>query len=193
MQATIMHHGCEISFCDTDVVNCSEYGGNLNDDGGMNRYYSCHSFLIHNYGLTLAVVFAANEGDSLDIAVDAGKLDRFKVSDKDMADYGDTEEERDERLTYLGNASEAFDIESLDIIKLTNPPFSLVALFRAAANESVEAANVTHEKERSRLSRDLSYYQLMVESARENLRRGNPDGAMAALLRVEELIREEVR
>lgn len=193
MTATAKVHGCEISFSDSDVVNPTEYAYMVNDEGKLSHPYGMRPWLLHDHGFTLAVVFATCKGDAIDEAVDAGKLDRFKVADEDLSDYGDTEEERDERLSYLGNASEPFDIESLGVVELTNPPFSMVALFRAAANESVEAENVTDEKERRRLSRDLSYHQMMVESAIGNLRRNNPDGAMAALLRIGELVREEVR
>ena len=74
----------------------------------------------------LAVVFADCLQDALDIAADNGKLDRFRVTEEDAADYPD-----DEGLTFLGNASEAFDIESRGVEELPNPRFSFVALLSA--------------------------------------------------------------
>jgi hypothetical protein len=40
-----------------------------------------------------------------------------------------------ENISRLGNASEPFDVQALEIVELPNPPFSFVALFNAH-NES---------------------------------------------------------
>ena len=111
-----------ITFSDDDVVNPGDFipVGDYNPHG-------VRPFLLHDHGFTLAVVFASCLQDALDEAVDAGKLDRFQVSDAELGDYPN-----EEGLTYLGNAGEPFDIESLDVIELPNPPFSFAALFTAA-------------------------------------------------------------
>ena len=83
--------------------------------------------MLHDHGFVLAVVFADCLQDALDIAVDNDKLDRFQVTDNEMSDYPD-----EEGLSFLGNASEPFDIESLGAIELPNPKFSFVALFNAS-------------------------------------------------------------
>lgn len=117
LTATVNH----ISFTDADVVNPEDFV----PDGETNPY-NVHGYLLHDRGLTLAVVFADHFGDALDVAVDARKLDRFRVSEEDMGDYPD-----EEGLSFLGNASEPFDIEALGVEVLPNPRLSFVALFNA--------------------------------------------------------------
>lgn len=116
----------QITFTDTDVVNKDGY-----IPAGEYNPHNVRPFLLHDHGFTVAVVFAGSLQDALDEAVDAGKLDSFQVSDDDLADYGPDEE----AIVRLGNASEPFDVEALDVVELPNPPFSFVALF-TAHNES---------------------------------------------------------
>lgn len=112
----------QIKFADADIVNTDDFipAGDYNP-------HNVRPFLLHDHGFVIAIVFADNLQDALDIAVDSGKLDGFQVSENDLADYGPEEE----GLSRLGNASEAFDIETLDAIELPNPSFSFVALFNA--------------------------------------------------------------
>ena len=112
----------EIKFSDQDVVN----PGDFIPEGEFNPQ-KIRPWLIHDAGFTIAVVFASCEQDAFDEAADAGKLDPFLVSDSEMADYGPD----CEGLAYLGNASEPFDIQTLGIVELPNPPFSFVALFNS--------------------------------------------------------------
>ena len=79
-------------------------------------------------------MFADCLQDALDIAVDAGKLDSFKVSEDDLADYGPDED----GISRLGNAGEPFDIEALGVEELPTPPFNFVALFNAAQGQKTE-------------------------------------------------------
>jgi hypothetical protein len=111
----------QIKFTDDDVVNASDFipAGDYNP-------HKVRPFLLHDHGFVLAVVFADCLQDAIDIAADADKLDRYRVNEGDMSDYPD-----DEGVTFLGNASEAFDIEGLDAVELPNPPFSFTALFNA--------------------------------------------------------------
>src|SRR5262245_42436751 len=116
----------EITFSEADVVNPDDF---IPAEG-----YNPHKvrpWLLHDHGFVLAVVFADCLQDAIDIAVDAGKLDRYAVSEADLGDYGPEEE----GISRLGNAGEAFDIESLGALELPNPKFSFVALFNAHKQE----------------------------------------------------------
>lgn len=125
-QATVRLPYGEITFTDADVVNARDYV----PAGGYspNRV---RPFLLHDHGYTLAVVFADCLQDAIDEAADAGKLDRYRVSEEDMKDYGP----EGEGLAFLGNASEPFDLEALGVLELKNPPLSFVAIFTAAQKE----------------------------------------------------------
>jgi len=113
----------EITFTDADVVNPDQavYQGENN--------YGVRPWLLHDAGFVLAVVFADCLQDAIDEAVDADRLDRFMVSAEDMGDYPN-----EEGLSFLGNASEPFDIESLGYIELPIPARSFVAQLNASVN-----------------------------------------------------------
>ncbi len=72
----------DIRFTDADVINADAYipKGDYNPS-------NVRPFLLHDHGFVLAVVFADCLQDALDIAADAGKLDRYRVADADRADY----------------------------------------------------------------------------------------------------------
>lgn len=114
----------EIGFTDGDVVN-------LDDWIPANEYNPSRikPWLFHDHGFALAVVFASSLQDALDEAADAGKLDRYKISEEEFNARSD-ESDRD-TLDYLGNTSDPFDIESLGVVELPNPPRSFVAQFNA--------------------------------------------------------------
>lgn len=112
----------EIYFTDADVVNRDDF-----IPAGDSNPHKVRPWLIHDAGFTVAIVFASCEQDALDEAADAGKLDGFQVTESDMADYGPD----CDGLAFLGNAGEPFDIQTLDMIELPNPPFSFAALFAA--------------------------------------------------------------
>mgnify|MGYP000290361475 CR=1 FL=1 len=113
----------EVKFTDADVVNLDDWI----PDGEYNPH-KVRPFLLHDHGFVVCVVFASNLQDALDAAVDADKMDRFLIAEADYGDY-DIEGNADGRVTFLGNASEPFDIESLDYIELPNPKRSFVAQF----------------------------------------------------------------
>lgn len=121
-QATFRYLNYDFTFSDSDVVDYREW-----IPKGEYNPHNVRPFLLHDHGFTLAVVFASCLQDAIDAAVDAGKLDRFKLTEEDLKDY----EEDDDRIAYLGNAGEPFDIESLDVVELPNPPASFVACFNA--------------------------------------------------------------
>jgi hypothetical protein len=123
MKATHRVNCFEFSFDDEDVVNADEW-----IPKGEYNPHNVRPFLLHDHGFVVAVAFASSLQDAIDAAVDADKLDRFQVSEADIADYPN-----EEGLTFLGNASEPFDIEGLDVVELPNPPKqSFAAQFAAA-------------------------------------------------------------
>lgn len=116
----------EITFTDADVVNVDDY-----IPQGESNPHNIRPWLLHDHGFVVAVVFATRLQDALDKAADSDKLDRYLISNEDLDDYGSN----GDGITYLGNASEPFDIESLEAIGLPNPPFSFVTLFNAVSKQ----------------------------------------------------------
>jgi hypothetical protein len=117
----------QIKFSDADVVNAEEF-----IPAGAYNPNNIRPFLLHDHGFLICIIFASSLQDALDAAVDAGKLDSFLVDENDLADYGPDEE----GIARLGNASEPFDFQALDVVELPNPAFSFVALFNAMKDRS---------------------------------------------------------
>ena len=122
-----------IRFTDADVVNPRDYTA----EGDYNPH-RVRPWLLHDHGFVLAVVFASCEQDALDEAVDAGKLDRYMLDASDpqtRQDYGNSQPDGSwdwhDGVSFLGNAGEPFDIESLGMVELPTPPFSFCALLNA--------------------------------------------------------------
>jgi hypothetical protein len=111
----------QIKWSDEDVVNVRDF-----TPAGEYNPHNVRPWLLHDHGFTIAVVFADCLQDAIDIAVDEDKMDRFLIQESDMDDYTD-----EEGISYLGNASEPFDIEGLGIVELDNPKadLSFAALF----------------------------------------------------------------
>lgn len=84
------------------------------------------AWAFHDAGYILAIVFSEYPAycfqDALDTAIDADKLDRFQVTQEELTDYetGTDSEGYPEyhSIAFLGNASEPFNIESLDCLEL---------------------------------------------------------------------------
>jgi hypothetical protein len=142
-----------VKFTDKDVVEPSDFipKGDYNP-------HKVHPFLLHDHGFAVCVVFADSLQEALDKAVDEGKLDFLQIDpedDGDRSDYmtadpkemaGGLDPEcpeyvapdgtkywwKDDCPAFLGNASEPFDIESLGVEELPNPPYSWCAMFAAA-------------------------------------------------------------
>jgi hypothetical protein len=113
----------ELTFADADVVNADAF-----IPKGEYNPHNVRPWLLHDHGFCLAIVFASCLQDALDEVADSGRLDPFQVTDpSDLAN-----DEYMESVAYLGNASEPFDIASIDALELPNPPFSFTALFLAA-------------------------------------------------------------
>lgn len=115
----------DFQFSDEDFANPND----MIPAGEFNPH-NVRTFLLHDAGFVVAVVFADCLQDALDEAVDRGKLDRFQVSEAELKDY-ETGERSDvgsewapegypeyRGITHLGNASEPFDIESLDVVEV---------------------------------------------------------------------------
>jgi hypothetical protein len=123
----------KIKFEFADIVNPDEaisYYPEKDKDGKERPSFNphnLHAFVLHDAGFTVCVVWASNLQDALDEAVDKGKLDRFQVSESELTDYvtGKDSEGFDEYsgISFLGNASEPFDIEPLDVVEMTNAEF----------------------------------------------------------------------
>ena len=127
----IIANNFEWTFSDSDVVNP--------DDAIWAGDYNPHNkrlWLLHDHGFTICVVWADNLQDAIDEAVDHDKLDRYLVTEKEAADYGGDIYNCDS-LSYLGNAGEPFDIESLGYVEFLPPKMSLTAL----CGESVKAVS----------------------------------------------------
>lgn len=79
-------------------------------------------WILHDAGFVVGVVFADCLQDALDEAADKDCLDRFQVAESEMKDYqtGTDSEGNPEydRISFLGNASEPFDIEALDVVEV---------------------------------------------------------------------------
>lgn len=140
MQVSYAVDNLEYRFSDSDVANPDDW---IPANDGSNPH-NVRPWLLHDHGFTLAVVFASNLQDALDSAVDEGKLDRFQISPEDLRDdykYNwETGEAEYGSVALLGNASEPFDIESLGVVELPNPPRSFVAQFAAAFQKNCKTA-----------------------------------------------------
>lgn len=117
---------CGILFTDANVVNVGDWIPAAADGSRQYNPHNVRPWLLHDHGFAVCVVFASCEQDALDEAADAGKLDSYRVRGYEN-DYGDN----DDGFVYLGNASEPFDIESVGMVELHNPPLSFAALFAA--------------------------------------------------------------
>lgn len=132
MKTTIKINGLEFSFCDEDIANP--------DEMIAQHEYNPHSvrgWLLHDHGFTICVVFSDSLQNAIDEAVDCEKMDRYLI---DMEDDSESAQWRDyaknkndiwdcEGLSFLGNASKPFDIESLGYVEFPAPKMSIVRLY----------------------------------------------------------------
>ena len=115
-----------IKVSDTDVVNPDSF-----IPKGEYNPHNVRPWVLHDHGFVVAVVFADSLQDALDEAVDENKMDRYQIKQEDLKDYPD-----DEGITYLGNASEPFDIDTLQYLELDNPPAATFVQLLALAKEN---------------------------------------------------------
>lgn len=122
---------------DADIVNPDE-GATCGNDGEAGLY------AVHDAGFVVGAAFAANAQDALDEIADADKLDTWKLTEADWADYGYGDPEVDTvGVCHLGNAGDPYDIECLDVLVLAVPPVSWCACLEEVKEASVltQAAN----------------------------------------------------
>ena len=141
-----------ITFSDADIVE----GDGFDYFKGSYNPYMVHAFVLHDHGFVVAVVMASNLQDAIDYAVDADKMDRYLIdvnNQRERDDYmtndpakmaAGFDPECPERVidgvkywwkvepSFLGNASEPFDIETLQCEELPSIPFSWCAQYNAA-------------------------------------------------------------
>lgn len=121
-------NGYPMKIGDEDVVNPHALSM-------VSRGYKAHLF--HDHGVVLAVVIQEYDGytcqDALDEAIESGKLDRYKITEADRADYETETGDWNGWVSFLGNAGEPFDIESLGMFEIAIPPVTLCTVFRGAA------------------------------------------------------------
>lgn len=125
MQVTIEVRNLQLTFSDSDIVNPDEF-----IPAGEYNPHNVRPWLLHDHGFPVAVVFADSLQDALDIAVDACRMDRYQIQESDYDDYGINGE--DPTCSFLGNAGEPFDIDTLGYVELRNPAFSFCALWDIA-------------------------------------------------------------
>lgn len=120
--------------------------------------HNVRPWLLHDHGFVVAVVFASSLQDALDVATEDGHLDRYTVDLTDASvredyltpDFSEAEAgldrecaewtapdgtpywwRKDRQPAMLGNASEPFDISTLDYLEMPNPAWSFCSLFNA--------------------------------------------------------------
>lgn len=108
-------NGYEFTLDDKDVVNPDEF-----QDRSQRLYIAT------DHGFVLGAAFADNENDAIDELADAGKLDRFLISEEEADDY-----ENEDNISYLGNYCKPYDIESLQLYSFPIPKFSVMAQYAA--------------------------------------------------------------
>jgi len=106
----------QAEFTDADIINRDEFPELPGCETNI-------AWLFHDAGFVLAVVFAQTFQDALEIAAAKSKLDRFKVAEPDLAEYGPA----GDGLDFLGNPSEPFDLENLLSTTLPTTKFSFAA------------------------------------------------------------------
>lgn len=116
------------TFNECDVVNIDEWCA---DDTKYGM-----PWLIASSGITICIVFASNESDALDEACDNDKLDSLQVSQESFEkDY----ESDEDSISYLGNASEMFDLSFVTVTALDNPKLSFTACYEEMMKEKETA------------------------------------------------------
>jgi hypothetical protein len=84
-----------------------------------NYEYSTKAYLIHDAGFPICIVFASEEHEAIDIAVDAGKLEAYKLTLKEELEY--KQDGIESSITYCGDDVTPMDLDSLTIIELPHP------------------------------------------------------------------------
>jgi hypothetical protein len=139
MQIKIKTEHGMITVDDADIVCKSEHydiyeGTRAAIEPGYKPDNTVRCFAIHNEYGCIAVVFACNEDQALDDAVDAGKLDSCQIPESEVTSNDDGDfDDCGGNLTRLGNAGECFNMDGISMVEIPVPKFSLAGLLLAAA------------------------------------------------------------
>ena len=106
---------------DSDCV----LANNVTFEGEYNPYKT-RLWLIHNEYGYIAAVWADNEQDALDTAVDNGLLDSCLLSEEDLKDFDEDD------ICYLGNAGEPFDLQYIGMESLSTSSIPVSTLLKFA-------------------------------------------------------------
>ena len=117
MSITIKHQNYEYSLSEDDIINPDDYFSG----------YSDTLWILHDHGTVIGAWFGKSEQDCLDELADSGRLDRYMLTQEE---YDAWPEDKD--LTFLGNASEPFDLCQFDVNSIfsvkMSPPKVVVQL-----------------------------------------------------------------
>jgi len=113
-------NGVKVS--DADFVNVDDF-----IPAGEYNPHNVRLWVLHDHGFVVACVFADCLQDAVDIAVDENKMDRYQVTEDEAGDYGGNIYDS-ESLSYLGNAGEPFDIDTLQAFDVPSPEMSICKL-----------------------------------------------------------------
>lgn len=97
----------EITWTDVDVINIDDFE------------YAKSVYILHDHSFCVGVILANCLDEALDIAADAGKLERYEVTLPDP---------EDESISWLGNHSKPFDIDTISVVEMPTPKMSLAKL-----------------------------------------------------------------
>jgi hypothetical protein len=118
-----------------DVCNLSDALSYAPESGKKASFnpHGVRPIILSDHGQVVTVVFASNLQDALDEAVDQHKLDSYMIEEPGntntevkglpAADYPTLGTENEEGIARLGNASEPFDIENIDVEEMTCAAF----------------------------------------------------------------------
>jgi len=119
----------DIRFCDDDVVNPDDY-----DVGTAGKLFIFHERgNCRSIGVVIAEYPTFHLQDALDMMADEDKFDNYLIHIEDHNDYGVNTDEP--TCSFLGNASEPFDMKNIECVEAECPMFSLVALFSESNGE----------------------------------------------------------
>lgn len=104
----------DIKLCDEDIINPDEIDYGDTKGRGRNSL-----FILHDHGYVVCAVWSSCLQEAIDEAVNNDKMDRYLIDESDYDDYGVNTDEP--TCSFLGNAGEPFDIDTLGYVELSAP------------------------------------------------------------------------
>ena len=114
----------EITFSDADIANLDDID-----------YCDGQAFLVHDHGFVQGIAFASNLSDALDHLADADKLEAWKLSDDEVRELD--ADDLGECISYHGNHSEAFHLDTMEYVEMPRVKLSYTASFNDRPGEPV--------------------------------------------------------